>query len=327
MRTIRSVMAKGGAGIALAMLVAGSALAQQAFPVKPIRVVIAFGPGSGSDLVARILAEELRPGLGQPIVVDNKPGGSAQIAAEIVAKAPPDGYTLFLTTNTAHSANPYLFRKLNYDPLRDFTSIARVLYVPYVLAVEQSSKFNTVREVVDAARANPGKLSIGYGNSTSQVASAAFAKLAEIDVTPVGYKSMPAVVTDVLGGRVEFVFIDMTSGQSYLKSGKLKPIAFTLASRSTLLPSVPTVAETPGFAGFDVISWIGLVGPANLPRPIVDRLAVEMQKVLGRADIREKFAGMGAEVAPSGPAEMEKFVRDQLESWRVRIRDAGIQPE
>ena len=311
----------------IAALLPADDVGAQSFPVRPVRMVVAFGPGSGSDIFARILADDMREGLGQPVIVDNKPGGSAQIAAELVAKAPADGYTVFLTTNTAHSANPCLFKKLNYDPIRDFTTIARVLYVPYVLAVEPGSKLTSVAELVNLARAQPGKLTFGFGNSTSQVAGAAFARQGSIDVTAVGYKSMPAVVADILGTRLDFTFVDLASGQSYLKSGRLKPIAFSLPGRSALYPNVPAVAETAGFAGFEVTSWVGLVGPAGMPKDIVERLSVQVQRTLAKPDIRDRFAGMGAEVAPSGPEEMDRFIRQQLESWRTKIKTAGIEPE
>ena len=299
----------------------------QGFPNRPVRLVVAFGPGSGSDIVARLLAEDLRAALGQQVIVDNKPGGSAQIAAEFVAKAPADGYTLLLTTNTAHSANPYLFKKLGYDPMRDFTPIARVAYVPYAIVVDPKSPIDSVRALVEYARANPGKLNYGFGNSTSQVAGAAFARQAGIELTAVGYKSMPPAYNDLIGGQVQVVFADMASAQVFMKSGRLKPLAFTLEKRSALMPELPTVAETPGFTGFEVTSWIGLVGPAGMPRDAVERLSTEMQRTLAKPEIRERLAGMGVEPAPSSPQEMDRFLRQQLESWRIKIRDAGIQPE
>lgn len=308
-------------------LVLAQAVSAQGYPNRPVKLVVAFGPGSGSDLFGRILADELRLAFNQSFVVDNKPGGSAQIAAELVANSPPDGYTLFLTTNTAHSANPFLFKKLNYDPLRDFTSIARVLYVPYLLVTEPNSKIASVRDLVEQARAQPGKLNYGYGNSTSQVAGAAFTRQGVMQAAAVPYKSMPPAITDLIAGRLDFVFVDLASGQTFLKSGRLKPIAFTLESRSTLFPDVPTIAETPGFQGFEVISWVGVVGPAGMAKDTVDRLSTQIQRALHKPEVRERLAALGAEAAPSTPEEMDRFVRQQLDSWRTKIRDAGIQPE
>ena len=299
----------------------------QAYPNRPVKIVIPFASGSGSDIVGRILAEELRKSLKESFLVDNKPGASAQIAAEFVAKAPPDGYTLLLTTNTAHSANPFLFKKLNYDPIRDFTPIARITYTPYVLTVRPDSGITSVRDLVQKGRTNPGKLNYGYGNSTSQVAGAAFVQRAGVEATAVPYKSMPSVLTDLLGGRLDFAFVDLTSVHAHIKSGDLKPIAFTLDKRASQLPDVPTVAESAGFAGYEVTSWIGLVGPAGLPRDIVDRLNAEINKILVRPEIRNRLAELGAETAPSSPDELAAFIRQQLESWRSKIAAAGIQPE
>lgn len=324
-RALGMLLAAGAAGLAGVPL-QGRAQAG-AFPSRPLRMVVAFGPGSGSDIVARLMAEDMHASLGQPVVVENKPGASAQIAAEFVAKSPPDGYTLLLTTNTAHSANPFLFRKLNYDPLRDFTQIARVGYVPYVVVVQPASPFNTLSELVGWARANPGKLAYGYGNSTSQVAGAAFARRARIDATAVAYKSMPPALNDLMGGQVHVLFADLASANPFLKSQRIKPLAFTLDKRSALMPDLPTMSETPGFEGFEVTSWIGVVGPAGMPREVVERLAGEVGRSLGKPALRERFAGLGVEPAPSTPQEMEQFVRQQLESWRVKIQEAGIQPE
>ena len=313
--------------LAIASLSCTGAVLAQPYPNRPLKLVLAFGAGSGSDLIARVLTEDLRQGLGQPFVIEYKPGAAGQIGAEYVAKSPADGYTLFLTTTTIHSANPHLFKKLSYDPLKDFRSIGRVLNLPYVLAVSPESKFASVRDLVESARANPGKLNFGHGNSASQVAGVAFAKQAGAAMTAVAYKSMPLAMTDLIGGRLDFAFLDYGSARALLQSGKLKAIAFSQEKRSPLLPDVPAVAETPGFSGFEVSSWVGLVGPAGMPREIVNRLNTELQRTLGKPEIREKFAAMGSEVAPSTPEQMDQYARQQFESWRVKIQDAGIQPE
>ena len=313
--------------LACASFAAPQSALGQPYPNRPVKIVIPFAAGSGSDIVGRLLAEDLRKALNQSFVVENKPGASAQIAAEYVAKSAPDGYTLLLTTNTAHSANPFLFKKLNYDPVRDFTPIARITYTPYVLAVRPDSGVATVSDLVMKARANRGALNYGYGNSTSQVAGAAFAQRAGIEVTAIPYKSMPPVLTDLLGGRIDFAFVDLTSIHSHLKAGDLKPIAFTLRKRASQLPAVPTVSETAGFAGYEVTSWIGLVGPADMPREIVDRLNGEINRILTRSDVRARLADLGAETAPSSPDELATFIREQLDSWRAKIAAAGIQPE
>ncbi len=194
---------------ALLLLTSASAAAQP-YPNRPLKLVVAFAAGSGSDIIARILAEDLGHALGQSVIVENRPGASAQIAAEYVAKSAPDGYTLFATSNTAHSANPFLFKTLRYDPVRDFTSISRVLTLPYVLVVPASSPLKSVADLVARAGANPGKLNYGYGNSTNQVAGASFVRQGKFDAAPVAYKSIPPAMTDLMAGRLDLLFVDLT---------------------------------------------------------------------------------------------------------------------
>ena len=311
---------------ALVLLTSGS-VAAQPYPNRPVKIVVSFAAGSGSDIIARILADDLRHAFNQPILVENKPGASAQIAAEYVAKSPPDGYTLFATSNTAHSANPFLFKTLRYDPVRDFTPITRVLSLPYVLVVAPTSPLRSVADLVARAGANPGKLNYGYGNSTSQVAGASFIRQGRIDAAAVAYKSMPPAMTDLMGGRLDFLFVDLTSAQGFLKSGHLRPIGFSLEKRSAQLADLPAIAETPGFAGYEVTSWVGIVGPAGIPRDVVERINTDLRRTLAKTEVREKLIAMGGEVASSTPEEMDRFIRQQLDSWRSKIRDAGIQPE
>ena len=311
---------------ALLLLICAS-VAAQPYPNRPLKLVVAFAAGSGSDIIARILAEDLRNALNQPVIVENRPGASAQIAAEYVAKSPPDGYTLFATSNTAHSANPFLFKSLRYDPVRDFTSITRVLTLPYVLVVPAASPLKSVADLVARAAANPGKLNYGYGNSTSQVAGASFVRQGRFEAAPVAYKSMPPAMTDLIAGHLDFLFVDLTSAQGFLKSGQLRPIGFSLEKRSSRLAELPAIAETPGYAGYEVTSWVGIVGPAGIPRDIVLRLNAELRRTLAKPEVRDKLAALGSEVAASTPEEMDQFVRQQLDSWRGKVRDAGIQAE
>lgn len=316
--------------IAFGMVALGSsklALAQAYPTAKPVRIVIGFGPGSASDIVARMLADELRAGLGGSFIVDNKPGASAQIAAELVAKSPADGYTLFLTTNTSHSANPYLFRKLPYDPVKDYTPIARVCYFPFVLAVDARLPVRTPQELVAHARANAGRTSYAFGNSTGQVAAAALNTLAQLGATGIPYKSTPQAMTDIMGGQVAFMFVDLASSGPHLKSGRLRAIAVSTEERSSLAPDLPTLKESLGIQNFDLSAWVGLFGPAGLSLDISERLSSEMQRILSKKEIRDRLEGMGAEVAPSTGAQLGAFVVRQLDVWRTKVRDAGIQPE
>jgi tripartite-type tricarboxylate transporter receptor subunit TctC len=327
-RAAGTVSAHGAiAALAGGMLLAGACLAQTAYPNKPVRIVVPFAAGSGTDITARMLAEELTRSMGQNFLIDNKPGASAQIAADAVAKSAPDGYTLFLTTNTSHSANPYLFKKLPYDPVKDFTPIARTIFLPFMLVVDPKLPIKNVADLVDYARANPGKVSYGYGNSTGQVAGAALAGAAKLSLNAVPYKSTPPAMTDIIGGTITFMFVDLAAGRENVRAGRLNAIAMSTEKRSTLMPEIPAVAETSGFAGFDLTSWGGCFGPAGMPREIVVKLNAELLKILDRKEIRERLASIGAEAAPSSPDELGEFVLAQLADWGRKIREAGIQPE
>ena len=310
----------------LGMLAAASAFAQ-AYPNKPVRIVVPFAAGSATDIMARIIAEELRATLGQGFVVDNKPGGSAQIGAEIVARAPADGYTLFMTTNTSHSANPHLFKKLNYDPVKDFAPVANVMRIPVIIVVDPKLPVRTLAELVSYAKANPGKVSFGYGNSIGQVVGASFAKRSGIDVITVPYKSTPQAITDTIGGQVSYSVADMASGQAFVKSGQLRALGVSSLKRSPLMPELPAIAETPGLEGFEVIAWVALFAPAGTPKDVVDKLNAVVRKALDKPEVKDKIASFASEPAPGSPEDLAKFVREQLVSWGKSIQEAGIQPE
>ena len=299
----------------------------QGYPTRPVKIVVPFAAGSATDIMARILADELRTAFDQPFVVDNKPGASAQIGADLVAKSHPDGYTLFLTTNTSHSANPFLFKKLNYDPIRDFAPVANVMRIPVIIVVDPKLPVASLPELITYAKANPGKLSFGYGNSIGQVVGASFAKRTGLEVITVPYKSTPQAMTDVISGQVSFTVADMASGQSFVNSGRLKALAVSSAKRSPLMPNVAAMSETPGLEGFEVIAWVALFAPAGTPKDIVDKLNAVVGKALTKPEVKERIAGFAAEAAPSSPEELGEFVKDQLASWGKSIKEAGIQPE
>jgi len=316
------------ARLALAIAVLMSLPAwSQPYPAKPVKLVVPFAPGSATDIAARMIAEELHAGMGQSFIVENKPGGSGQIAAETVAKSPADGYTLLFTTNTTHSANPFLFKKLRYDPVKDFAPVARIMYIPVVLVVDPKLPIHRLSDLIAQAKAQPGKLSFGYGNSIGQVVGASVAHTAKLDVITVPYKSTPQAMTDVLGGQVAYTVADMASGNAYIKSGKLRAIAVSSAKRSSLIPEVPAIAETPGFEGFDLSAWLGIFAPAGTSNDIIHALNTETNKALAKPAIKERIAQFFAEPAPSSPQELGEYVRQQLDGWGRRIKEAGIQPE
>jgi tripartite-type tricarboxylate transporter receptor subunit TctC len=300
-------------------------LAAPAYPDRPIRVIVPFGPGTGTDILARTLTEDLRAGLGWTFVVDNRAGGSGQIAAELAAKAAPDGYTVFLSTNTPHSANPFLFKKINYDPIKDFAAVCRIIHYGFILVVNPNSRISTVPELLASVKARPGTTSYAFGNSTGQVNGAYFVKAAKLDSIPVPYKSTPPAMIDLIGSQVHFMFVDMASSQAHVKAGRLRAIGVMSDQRSKLMPDLPAVGET--VPGFDTTPWAGFFVPAGTSRAIISRLSGETVKTINRPAINQKLTELGLEPVPSGPEELDRFVQQQLSNWGKKIREAGIQPE
>ena len=312
--------------LAAALAFSATATLAQAYPDKPVTLVVPFAAGSGTDSVARAVASGLAARLKQPVIVDNKPGASAQVAAQYVAKAKPDGYTLFMTTNTSHSANPALYKSLKYDPIKDFTPVARVGELPFALAVNPAVPAKTLAELLDYARANPGKLSYATPNSTSLVAMESIKHIAKIDVLGVPYKSSPQAMTDLVGGQVQIYVADLGSGMGMLKTDKVRALGVTTAQPTPMLPGVPPIGQT--VKGFDLTSWNGIFGPAGLPQPMVQRLNTELQAVLADKDLQDKLAQIGFQVWPSKtPEDFTQYVAGQLTHWRTLIQQAGIQPE
>lgn len=313
--------------LAVGVLLFAATMAAQAqsYPEKPIRVIVPFAAGTGTDILARIVTEELRAAWGANFVIDNRAGASGQIAAELVAKANPDGYTLFLSTNTPHSANPYLFKKINYDPIRDFTAISRMIYYVFILAVSPNLGVKTVPELIAYIRANPGKTSYAFGNSTGQVNGAYFASAAKLDSLPVPYKSTPPAMTDLIGGRVQWMFVDTASSQGHVKAGRLRAIALMGDKPSQAMPDLPPVGAT--VPGFDTVPWAGMFAPAGTPRNIIAKLNAEIVKAIEKPAIAQRLSDSGLQPAPSTPAELDQFVKQQLTAWGRKIKDAGIQPE
>jgi tripartite-type tricarboxylate transporter receptor subunit TctC len=297
----------------------------QGWPARPVKLVVPFPAGSATDQVARLAGAELQAALGQPFVVENKPGAQGAIAAAEVAKAAPDGYTLMLTTNTPHAANPSLFRKLAYDPVQDFTPITRYGTIGFMLMVRPDFPAKTLKEFLAHARANPGRLSAGYGSSGSQVSLAMLKAMGRLDVVEVPYKGIPQTITDTLGGTLAFTFVDMANALAQAKGGKLRGLAVTSAKRSSLAPDVPALAEE--LPGYEIIAWFALVGPARLPAAVIERLHEANMKALAKPEVKEKFAAVGTDVAPMGPTELARFIQSEIEHWAKLVRLAGIQPE
>jgi tripartite-type tricarboxylate transporter receptor subunit TctC len=312
--------------VGVVALMCSTSVMAQAYPNKPITLVIPFAAGSGTDFVARTVAQKLSERLKQPVVVDNKAGASAQIAAQFVAKAAPDGYTLFMTTNTSHSANPWMFKTLNYDPIKDFTPIVRVGELPFALAINPKIPAKTLQEFIDYAKKTPGKLAYATPNSTSLVAMETIKNIAGLDIVAVPYKASPQAMTDLIAGEVHVYVVDLGSGMASLKSDRVRLLAVTTAKGSQSFPGTPAIASV--VKGFDLVSWNGIFGPANLPRSIVDKINAEMQAIFADKDFQAKIAATGFELDPTKtPEEFAKYVDFQLKHWGEMLRNAGVKPQ
>lgn len=304
--------------------VCGVALAQH-YPTRPITVVTAFGAGSSTDISTRSIAEKLGHALGQPVVVLNKPGATGKIAAQFVANAPSDGYTLLATTNSVVAA-PYLMKDSGYNLDKDFTPVGLTGNVPAILVVNPTVPASTVAELTAYGKANPGKLSYAGGASLPQIAGATYANRAKIDLLYVPYGSTPSALQDLLAGRVSMMFLDIQTSTPHIKAGKLRPLAVTTKARSALWPEMPTMQEA-GVPNFDITSWQAWFGPAKLPAPIVNRLATELREIVQSPEIQKQFASRGMEAASTTPAEFSTYVGTEYKHWGQLIKDAGIKPE
>jgi tripartite-type tricarboxylate transporter receptor subunit TctC len=295
------------------------------YPSKPIKLVIPFAAGSATDSAGRILALALSQRLGQSVIVDNRPGANGQIAATVAAQSAADGYTLFMTTNSTHSANPHLYKSLPYDPIRDFEPIARIGTLAFMLVVHPELPVANTQELIAYAVAHPGELSYGTASTASLVGAETINAMGHADMVGVSYKASPQAILDLVAGRVQVMVADFTTAMPQVRTGKLKVLAVTTAKRSALLPGVPPIAET--LRGFDMTSWNGLFAPAGTPQPIMARLERETLASLAQADVRERLATIGFEVEPQDRVAFRHFVREQLEAWGKLIRAAKIQPE
>ncbi len=311
--------------VALAGGVAHDASAQN-YPSRPIRVVVPFPPGGTADVVARILAQPLGQALGQALVVDNRAGADGAVAALLVMNALPDGHTLFLASNSPMSAVPTMHRKPPYDPRTDFTAITLIGKFTFFMFVNSAVPAKTLTEFIDYARANPGKLNYGSGNTTAIVSMAQLSLLAKLDMTHVPYKGDAPTTADLIAGRVQSAFMTPVPAFALAKEGKLRILATLLTKRSALAPDVPTMAEA-GMPGVSVAPWLGLFAPAKLPKDITTRLSREFNAALRRPEVIEQLARQGFEAQGSTPEELAAHVRDQIDAWARVVRDAKIPVE
>ena len=314
-----------GAALLLAAATSAPVLAQPAYPTKPVRIIVPSTPAGVLDNVARTLALRLGDQLGQPIVIENKPGAGGNIGAEAAARSPADGYTLFIGFNATHGANLALFGKLSYDPVGDFAPISLLGAVPNIISVHPAQPVNSLAELVALAKAKPGQLSYASsGNGTStHLAAELFKAVAGVDIAHIPYKGSAPAVTDVIAGQVPVLMDSVASSTAHVKAGKLKALATTSPKRLLVLPDLPTVAES-GYPGFQSTAWVGLLAPAGTPKAIVEQINAAVLKVMALPETRERMAGFGAEITTSTPDEFAAHIRTEMAKLGKVIRDANI---
>jgi len=322
-------------GAALALIVGGTAPAQAAtpaagaqYPTKPVRFVLGFPPGGASDTMARLLATRLTESLGQPIVIDNRPGAGGNIAAEIVARSVPDGHTMLLGNNGILAVNVSLYPKIGFDPLKDFAPVILVASQPNVLVTHPSVAAASVKELVALMKARPGQLryaSPGAG-TTGHLAADLFKRMAGVDFVVLPYKGGGPAALALLSGECQFSFATALSVQGHVKGGKLRALAVTTTKRSPNFPDLPTVAEA-GVPGFDAITWHGIVVPARTPAAAIARLNAEVNRMLQNPDMRERMAALGSEPIGGEPAQLTEYIRTEIPRWARVIKESGAKPE
>jgi tripartite-type tricarboxylate transporter receptor subunit TctC len=318
-----------GATLAVAVsMIAGAdhALAQGAgtYPDKPIRLVVGVPPGGSTDLIARIVGEQLGKQMGQPVVIENRGGAAGNIGAELVAKAPPDGYTLFLAPIGTVAINPSLYASMPFDPVRDFAPVSQLTSLPMVMLLNPSIKATTVQEFVAYARANPGSVNFASGGSGTgtHLAGELFKMRTGIEMTHVPYKGNGPAMTDLLGGRVVVMFDQISTGLPQLQSGKLRALGVTTAKRSPAVPEIPTLAEV-GLPGFDMTTWHGIVAPAGTPPAVIAKLNAEVVKAVNTPEVREKFKTNGIDPVSSTPEQFGALIQSEIARWRDVVKASG----
>ena len=317
------------AGIAAALaLAAPAAFAQTAakYPAKALTFVVPFAAGSATDQIARALGQAITQETGQAVVVENKGGASGMLAAQGVARAAPDGYTVLITTNTTHAANEHLYKKLPYDPVKDFAAVTGLGKGGQVLVVNSSSPLQSVKDLVAYAKANPGKLTFGSGSSSSRMAGEMLKQLAGVDILHVPYKSNPLAITDLLGGQIDLMITDVSTGLPQVQAGKLKALGFSTQERSAMLPDVPTIAQA-GVKGYNMGYWFAAYLPAGTPPQIVNQLSGLLGKAVESRQAASFYTLSGTSRWHGTPDELAKFQAEETAKWGQVIKAAGIQPE
>jgi len=297
----------------------------QSFPSKTVRLVVPFPAGSATDMAARLAAQYLQTAMNQNFVVENKPGAGGSIAAMEVIRSNPDGYTLLFSSNSAAASNVALLKSIPYDPNKDFTPIAGIGENMLVLMVKSDHSAKNIQEFISYASQRPGKVNAGYGSSSSQVSIAVLNKLAKIDTMMVPYKGIPLAVNDVLAGVVEFSFVDQGNAMAQSKGGKMRVLGVTSNKRSMLAPEWPALSET--LPGFDITAWFAVLGPAGIPKDVVEKLNTQITNILKQNEFKEKMAGIGIQTMPMTSDQLKSHVASEVTKWIRLVKEANIQPE
>jgi len=319
----RRLAIAAGAALGLLALAPLSAHAQ-AYPAKPITIIVPFSAGGATDILARVVGQYMAKDLGQPVIVDNRAGAGGNIGTQAVARATPDGYTLLMGTVGTHAINQSLYGKLPFDPIKDFAPLTRVALVPNLLVANPAQPFKTVKDMLAYAKANPGKVTFGSSGSGSSIhlSGELFKHMAGVDIQHVAYRGSAPAVNDLLGNHIAVMFDNMPSAIGHVKSGKLRPIAVTTPQRSPALPDVPTIAEA-GVPGYEATSWFGLLAPAKTPAPIVAKLNASILKALADPDVKKKLMEQGAEPHPESPEQFAQFIASETGKWGKIVKQSG----
>jgi len=306
-------------------LAAAPATGAEVFPNRPVTLVAPFAAGSATDLFARIIGNELRNKLGQSVVIDNKPGANGSVAAEYVKRAKPDGYTILMGT-TGTASNVWLMKEQRVDPTKDFDPVSRLGAISWVIAVHSGSPYMTLANLVDAARAQPGKLAIGHPSAGALITGQTMVKAFKLDMIAVPYKSSPQATTDLIGGRLAAMAADFASGAGYFASGDMRPLAVSGKQRSSLYPNVPTMHES-GVTDFDLVGWFAAFVPVGTPKPVIDVLNAKIVEAMAAPSIKPQTDKLGIEVITTTPEGLAEFLRREIAKWEIYVRDAGMKAE
>ena len=303
-----------------------TALRADDYPTRPITLVAVFGPGSASDTICRIIADRLSPLLGQPVIVEDRPGADGALAALYVHHQPADGYTLLMGTNSPLSADPFIHNDINYDPIKDFVPITRVGSFTLMLVVNPTLPIHSVKELIDYAKANPGKLTYASGNTAGIVGMETLKRWAEVSILHVPYKTTAPALEDIIAGRVSMMFADFTSAMPHAIAGTIRPLAISRIKRSKLYPDLPTMDEA-GIKGFNLDAWAGLVAPTGTPPEVVTKLNAALRQVIDSPEVQAKFKNVGFDGFSSTPGELGDYMKAQIVEWGKMVKDAGIRPD